>query len=70
MLKLLGSEKTVMEVSSSIWMNLTSVYIAALLISPGIFGTVGWYKVLLLNLPSAILSFAITVMIAERTKRL
>ncbi|KKP41850.1 MAG: hypothetical protein UR33_C0009G0044, partial [Candidatus Woesebacteria bacterium GW2011_GWA2_33_20] len=39
MQKITFSSKSTLEVLSGVWINLTSVYFGALLISPGIFGS-------------------------------
>lgn len=73
MLRPYFSSKTTLEVLSGIWVNLTSVYFGALLISPGLFGSTNSYetlKLLLSNLPSAILSFGLTIVLTEKAKKL
>ena len=73
MQKITFSSKSTLEVLSGVWINLTSVYFGALLISPGIFGSTNSFetlKLLLSNLPSAILSFVIAIILTEKAKNI
>lgn len=70
MAKVLFPSKTILEVLSGVWINLTSVYFGALVVSPSIFGTNNindFWNLILKNPPAAILGLAITVMTVLHT---
>ena len=69
----LFSRKTVLEVVTSIFVNLTSGWFGVLFVAPGLFEVVSFFEyrqLLTINLPFGILGLGLSLWLTEKSKSL